>query len=361
MISQLVRPPIRNMTEINWGDISDTTGLRLLWGENQSCPDIYRPALEQEIAKVNLYPSPTKQALKEALAQYNQLRPENIIPTNGSDEALELIAKVFINDGDEVLMPLPTYPCFASVSQMMGARITTIPLTSDFSLNVGQLLQAVTPQTKIIWLANPNNPTGNVLVSQNQIANLAKKTNCLLVVDECYVELSGVSGASLVKQYPNLLIVRSFSKIFALAGARLGYIICNPAVATYLNRLQQTNQVFGVNRFAQAAALAILCRPEVISQTITEFRTLKDTFVAKLRQIPELDIKETQTTFCLAKIVTPLSAQQLKTELAQQQIFIKDCSIYEGLGGQYIYLGVPLATYQDQVVTSISQILRRTS
>src|SRR3989344_2836749 len=356
MIIQLVRKQIQQMQEINWGDISDNIPLRLLWGENQKFFKVYRVAIEKEIDKINLYPSPTKQVLKKALASYNRIKPENIIPTNGSDEALELIAKVFISEKDEVTIQAPSYPCFESVSQMMGAKIVKVPLEQDFSLKVCKLLKSVTKKTKIIWMANPNNPTGNLLLSKKQIEYLLKKINCLLVVDECYFEFGGVTGASLISSYPNLIIVRSLSKVFALAGARLGYLICNGKVAVYINRLQQTNQVFCVNRFAQAAGIAILRKPQLIKNSIQEFLVLKRTFEEKLKQLPQLKILETKTSFCLVEIRSTVTAAQLKEQLKKQKIFIKDCSIYEGLGNQYIYLGIPQERYQQKVVESIKKI-----
>ena len=101
------------------------------YGEKIKILQDIQKAIENELYKINLYPSPTKQVLKEA--RYNSVKPENIIPTNGSDEALEFIAKVFISENDEVIMPLPSYPCFESVSQMMGAKITTISLEENFT------------------------------------------------------------------------------------------------------------------------------------------------------------------------------------------------------------------------------------
>lgn len=359
MIYQLVRKQIQQMQEINWGDIPDNAGARLLWGENQKPLKIYKEAIKKEIGKINLYPSPTKQTLKEELARYNKVMPENIIPTNGSDEALELIAKVFITLNDEVIMPLPSYPCFESVSQMMGAKIITVPLEKDFSLDINRLLKPVTKKTKIVWIANPNNPTGNILLTKKQIEYVAKRVNCLLVVDECYFELGGVTGASLIKSYPNLIIVRSFSKIFALAGVRLGYLICNQEAATFLNRLQQTNQVFCVNRFALATSVAILRQPRLIKNSIAEFRALKRKFEVKLKQLNSIELLESKTTFCLVKINSSMTATQLKEQLKKQDIFIKDCSIYEGLGKQYIYLGIPQEKYQQKVIENIKNILMK--
>jgi len=358
MISKLVRKQILQMPEINWGDVPDNTGMRLLWGENQKFIQIYRDAIEKEIEKINLYPSPTQKVLKEALARYNNVFPTNIIPTNGSDEAIELIAKVFVAEGDEVIVPIPSFPCYVSASQMMGAKIVTLPLEKDFSLNVDTLIKTVTKKTKAIWIANPNNPTGNLLLTQKQIEEIAKKVNCLLIVDECYFELGGVTGASLIQKYPNLLVIRSFSKVFAMAGARLGYLICNEEVANYLNRVQLSNQVFHVNRFAQAASIAILGQPQLLKESISEFQVLKGSFEAKLKQVIQLEILETKTTFCLTKILSATTAGELKEQLKNQNIFIKDCSIYEGFGKQYMYLGVPEEKYQQKVADSIKNILK---
>jgi len=358
MITQLVRKQIRDMEEINWGDIPDTTGMRLLWGENQELIKLYKKALRSEINKVNLYPSPTKNRLKKNIARYNNVSADAIIPTNGSDEALELIAKVFIAEGDEVIIPVPSYPCFASVSQMMGAKISPILLEKDFSFSLEKIVKAVTKKTKIIWIANPNNPTGNVLISQKDIEKFVQQIDCLIVFDECYFELSGVTAAQLTKKYNNVIVTRSFTKAFALGGARLGYIIANRETATYLNRLQQTNLVFNVNRFAQAAGNALLEQPQTVKEVIERFKKFKSNFEKKLQKIPSLEVIPTKTTFCFMKLNAKITGKQLKEKLAKANIFIKDCSIYQNLGSRYVYLGVPQKKYQMTVVNAIKKIIK---
>lgn len=359
MINQLVRKQIKEMVEINWGDIPDETGCRLLWGENQQILRFYKNALQNQIGKINLYPSPTKKKLRTKIAQYNNVKQENIVVTNGSDEAIELIAKVFINQDDEVIIPLPSYPCFSSVSQMMGAKIVSVPLEKDFSLNIEKLLKAVTEKTKIIWIANPNNPTGNILIFQNDIEKLVKQANCLFVFDECYFEFANVTAAQLTKRYQNIIVTRSFTKTFALGGARLGYILANEETIKYLNRLQQTNQVFNVNRFAQAAGIALLEQPEVMKSSLEKFEFLKSIFEKKLQKISSLEIIPTNTTFCFIKINANITGKQLKEKLEKENIFIKDCSIYQNLGSQYIYLGIPQNKYQKEVVDAISCVIAR--
>ena len=356
MINQLVRKQIQQIQEIDWGDIPDNTGMRLLWGENSQVLDIYRKVLTDEIKNINLYPSPTKIKLREKIARYNNVKPENIVVTNGSDEAIELISKVFISDEDEIIVPIPTFPVYESTGLVMGGRVRKIALKNDLSLDFDKLLKAVNSKTKIIWVANPNNPTGNILLNKKQIENLSEKLSCLLVIDECYFELSGITAASLVEQYPNIIVIRSFSKIFALAGLRLGYIVANEQVTSYLNRVQQSNQVFNVNRFAQAAGIAILNKPWLVTTSVKKFITLKKNFEKLLKNI-FLEIVPTKTTFCLVKLPEKISGKTLKDKLAQKGIYIKDCSIYEGLGKQYIYLGVPQKRYQQRVVENINDIL----
>jgi histidinol-phosphate aminotransferase len=356
MINQLVRKQIKNMQEINWGEIPENNPYRLLWGENQESVALYKNAIIKEIKKVNLYPSATKLRLRQKIADYNNVQPENIVVTNGSDEALELLAKVFLDSSDEVVIPSPSYPCFTTVSEMMGAKIILVKLEKDFSLDAEKLTDAIIKKTKIVWIANPNNPTGNILLSEDQIEVLAKKINCLLIVDECYFELAKITASRLIKSYPNVVITRSFSKVFALAGARLGYIIANQQVASYLNRLQQTNQVFNVNRFAYAAGLAIMSNNNLIEKNIKKFKDLKSNFENLLQNLP-LEITPTQTTFCLIKLPKNISGKAVKEKLAKQNIYIKDCSIYPDLGERYIYLGIPQKKYQKFCVEKIKNVL----
>lgn len=355
-IDRLVRRPIRNMEAIDWGEVPEDTPFRLMYGENQQTVDVYKDALISEIARINLYPSGTKQVLRERLAAYNDIPADQIVVTNGSDEALELIAKVFIDEGDGVVIPQPSYPCFTSDSETMGASIQYVDLETDFSLDPAKIVAATTDKTKIVWIANPNNPTGNLLLDAKQIEELAKQLDCLLVIDECYFELSQVTAAPLIAKYPNIVVTRSFSKVFALAGLRLGYIMASPEVVNYLNRLQLSNQVFNVNRFALAAGTAILSDSKFVTEFVETFQEMKTAFERQLATTP-LQILPTKTTFCIAKLPASITARELKAQMQQKGILIKDCSIYPGFGEQYIYLGVPQTIYQETVTQAIKEAL----
>lgn len=359
MIDTWVRNEIKQMKPVAWGDIPEDSLGRLLWGENPLLPLPAIRAIKKEVRRINQYPSPTQGELKKLLATYNGVKPENIIITNGSDDALELIAKVFVAPNDEVLIPIPTFPCYETVSQMMGAVIRTIPLNRDFSLPLPQLRESLTPKTKIVWFANPNNPTGNILIQPQEITLLAPKIKGVLIVDECYFEISGVTAVPFIRNDSNIIVVRSFSKVFGLAGIRLGYIIADPQVISYLTLLAANNQVFAVNRFALAAGTALLRDTSYVQKQIKQFTALKNEFERKLKQIDCLKVVPTQTTFCLIQITKPRrSAKQLKRKLEQQYgIFVKDCSIYQNLSPSYVYLGVPKRNYQRAVVKALQTLL----
>lgn len=358
MIDKFIRPQIKNMTKIKWGEIPENSQFRLMFGENQTAIEQCVNAIVQEACKLNFYPNPVRAKLKNAIAKYNNILPENIIVTNGSDDAIELIAKVFVDKDDEIIIPSPTFPVYESACIMMGAKIIKIPLGKDFSFELQTILSKITNSTKIIWIANPNNPTGNILIPQDQIEKFIQKIpNCLLVFDECYFELTNITAINLINKYDNLIIIRSFSKIFSLAGARLGYIAANQKITSFCNMLQQNNQPFSVNRFAIAAGSAIFEKNINIRQLVNNYQDLKSRFEILLKKITAIDVIPTKTTFCLIKLPKTSNSKKLKAKLEAKGIFIKGCSIYEGLGNEFVYLGVPNKTLQKRVVFEINRNL----
>jgi len=358
-ILQKIRPSIREIKITNWGEIPENNDLRLMFGEN---PFIWKEcigAIKKETNKINIYPSPTKKELIKKIAEYNNIVSKNIVVTNGSDDGIELITKVFINSKDEIIIPIPTFSVYDSASRMMGAKIINIPLGEDFKLNLNKLVAKVNKSTKIIWIANPNNPTGNILVSKEKIEWLINAVpDTLVVIDECYFELSQVTAKDLVKKYNNLIILRSFSKIFGLAGLRLGYIISNPSIIRYCNALQQNNQPFSVNRFALASGMTVMNDFSKINRVTEKYKKAKNDFEKMLTQIKSLKMIPTYTTFILIKLPKPYNASFIKNELSKREIYIKDCSIYCGLGSQYIYLGIPKKTVQKKFIKELVSIIK---
>ena len=211
-------------------------------------------AIHASAAMAHRYPGSGSPELRAALATYNSVAPEQVVIGNGSDELIEWIARAFLSNGDEVIIPTPSFFYYRNATQAVGGVPVFPNRKPDFTLDIPAIFAAVTPRTKVLYIANPNNPTGTP-VPRAELVEILERTDCLVVVDECYHEFLGETVVDLLPQYPHLMILRSFSKAFGLAGLRIGYAMASPAFCDYLMRVAQS---YSVNRVAQAAAVAAI-------------------------------------------------------------------------------------------------------
>ncbi|UGB47081.1 histidinol-phosphate transaminase [Frateuria edaphi] len=186
------------------------------------------------------YPDPQPAALVERLAGLYGARPDQVLVGRGSDEAIDLLVRAFCRAGeDAILVQPPTFGMYAVCARVQDAAVVEVPLSADFTLDVHALLAAVTPAVKLVFVCAPNNPTG-AGVSLESVEELARRLagRALLVVDEAYVEFAGsASAATLLDRYEHLAVLRTLSKAWALAGARIGCLLANPDVVALLRRI----------------------------------------------------------------------------------------------------------------------------
>jgi histidinol-phosphate aminotransferase len=217
-----------------------------------------RAALE-EAFDPSVYPDGHATALREALAKLNRLNDENIVCGNGSDEILQLLTQAYLGPGDEVLHTEHAFLIYKLASRAAGARPIAVGERA-LTANVDALLGAVTPATRMVFLANPNNPTGTML-ERDEIMRLHAGLggDTILVLDGAYAEYCDPqnypAGFDLVEQHDNVVTTRTFSKAYGLAALRLGWGYCPPDIANVLNRLRGP---FNINQPAIAAGLAAL-------------------------------------------------------------------------------------------------------
>ncbi len=190
---------------------------------------------------LNRYPDPQPSVLADALAELYDVAPTNVLIGRGSDEAIDLLVRAFCRAGkDSVLVCPPTFGMYAVCARVQNAGVIEIPLTQTFEVDEEKLLAATTPDCKIVFLCSPNNPTGGVTNIETiaRIANaLAERS--LVVVDEAYIEFSdGESATTLLSRFPNIAVLRTLSKAFALAGNRIGTVIAHSDVIALLRRIQ---------------------------------------------------------------------------------------------------------------------------
>jgi histidinol-phosphate aminotransferase len=195
----------------------------------------WRIAGDPSVAGLNRYPEPQPPPLVEGLASLYGVSPEQVLVGRGSDEAIDLLMRIFCRAGqDKVIVCPPTYSMYAVAARIQGAEVVDVPLLADqgFALDVPAILAKVDANTKLVFVCSPNNPTGN-LVPRDTLLDLARQlgTRALLVVDEAYIEFAGVpSVASEIASLPNLVVMRTLSKSHGLAGARCGTLIAQPAI-----------------------------------------------------------------------------------------------------------------------------------
>ena len=230
-----------------------------------------KEAVLEAIKESNLYPDGNSTLLKEAISKKYGISPEMILPTCGSDEMLDLIAKTFIEQGDEVVMAEITFSRYFATSQMMGASIKKIPM-KNLGYDMDGFKKAITPNTKIVWLCNPNNPTGTFF-SEKELAALMESVSpeTLVVYDEAYSEFAAhpdypKNSLKFLEKYKNILILKTLSKAYGLAGFRLGYTIGDPELLSAINKIRNP---FNVTLLTQAAAAAAIKDEEFLAKVIS--------------------------------------------------------------------------------------------
>ncbi|HZV36369.1 MAG TPA: histidinol-phosphate transaminase, partial [Verrucomicrobiae bacterium] len=225
-------------------------------------------AMQKVIANLHLYPDGNAFYLKQKLAQKLGLTPANLILGNGSNEIIEFVGHALMGPGADVVMSQYCFAVYPIVTRLFGANPIVVS-ARNYGHDLRAMLKAITPRTKVVFVANPNNPTGT-LASPEEILRFVNEVpaNVLLVMDEAYIEFldEPVDLLSLIRdgKRPNLLLMRTFSKIFGLAGLRLGYGIGQPELIAALEKIRQP---FNINSIAQAGALAALDDAEHVRKT----------------------------------------------------------------------------------------------
>ncbi len=246
-----------------------------------------REAVLQALEQANFYPDGNATLLKEKIAEKYGVAPEMVLPTCGSDEMVDLIAKTFIEPGSQVIMAEVTFPRYLITSLMMGADLQIVPM-KDLGYDLGGFKEVLTPQTRLVWLCNPNNPTGSFF-TRGELLDLLESVSpeTLVVYDEAYYEFATHpeyprDSIELVQKYPNMLVLRTLSKAYGLAGLRLGFTIGHPALLGLINRIRNP---FNVTSLTQAAALAALDDEEFLARTVANNNAGKEYLYGQLERL----------------------------------------------------------------------------
>jgi histidinol-phosphate aminotransferase len=284
-------------------------------------------AIQKVLTNLNLYPDGNAFYLKQKLAAKLGVEPAHLILGNGSNEIIEFVSHALLAPGDDVLISQFCFAIYPIVAKMFGANVISVP-AKDYGHDLPAMLKAITPKTRIVFVANPNNPTGT-LAPREEVIQFVNDVpdEVLLVMDEAYIEFldDAVDLVPLIRLgvRKNLILMRTFSKIYGLAGLRIGYGIGNPE---FISALEKTRQPFNINSLAQAAALAALDDDEHVRKTRANnfagleffrraFRDLKLEFVPSFANFILVRVGEGQKVFDAMQkhgvIVRPMGGYQL--------------------------------------------------
>ncbi len=303
--------------------------IRLASNEGAFGPSPLAVAAYQAVAgDIHRYPDGASAALVQALASHHHTEPRRIVVGNGSDELLHLLALAYCGPGDEVLHTAHGFLVYPIAARSVGATPVAVP-EPDLVASVDALLAAVTPRTRLLYLANPSNPTGSYLGrAELRRLHAGLPDRVLLVIDAAYAEFADAddydTGQDLVEAHDNVVMTRTFSKIYALGGLRLGWALCPPAVACALHRIRGP---FNVSVAAQAAGVAALGDTAFIEQAARHNHRARHWLGERLGALG-LRVYPSQANFLMVSFAGWAEAEAVRQHLKAQGILVRQLGAY---------------------------------
>lgn len=298
--------------------------------------------IQSEAKNISLYPDSESRELKAALAEKYQLNKDQVFIGNGSDEILDLLMTLILNPGDEVIQGDPSFIKYELTVKSRGGSSIKVPLDEKYRHDLEAMKAEITDKTKAIFICNPNNPTGTILPSEEIEQFLEEiSDDILVIVDQAYQEYvtaaDSFDGVTLLEKYSNLMLLRTFSKAYGLAGMRIGYALGDSSIIDYLNRIRGP---FNINRLAQKAAVTALESESHLEICQNLNKKEKKFLYQKLEELG-LDYIETESNFMMVNIEMP--AEEAFEKLQQQGVIIRSGSQF----GMDSWIRVTIGTRAD--------------
>jgi len=295
--------------------------MRLDFNENSvgCAPEVAR-ALRRALTAESLSRYPEYEEGRTILARYFGVKPDEILLTNGTDDAIKMICDAFVDPGDVLLVPAPTFPVYQFFHDVAGGRVVRVPCDETFHLDMDRFLAALSKKTRWIALANPNNPTGTTIPKSDLTTLLRAAPGTVVLVDEAYFDFCGETVLPWIRKYPNLVVTRTFSKAFGLAALRMGCLFASPKLAETIHRAQNP---FAVNSLALAGALAAIQRQDFVCRYADEVRTNRAELCRRLDSMG-VPYVPSSANFVLTRVGD--QAPEIAQRLRDEGILVRDWS-----------------------------------
>ncbi|QAS50785.1 histidinol-phosphate transaminase [Halobacillus litoralis] len=285
----------------------------------------FSPAVKKElpelIANLEIYPDGYGAEIRKKVASFINVDESELIFGNGSDEVVQIICRTFLEPGSNTVMATPTFPQYRHNALIEGAEVREVPLQEGHH-NLEEMLANIDEQTRVLWICTPNNPTG-VHIDRTTLQSVLERcpAHVLIVIDEAYYEYLEAEDAfdslAALKKYPNLLVLRTFSKAYGLAGLRIGYGVAHPEV---IQILEPSREPFNTSTVAQAAALLALDDQEFIEETVKENHKNKKSLM-EFCDDHGLSYYDTQANFLLIHL--PISGDEMFEHLLTKGFIVR--------------------------------------
>lgn len=329
-VAALIRPAILNMEPytpiVPFEVLSRQLGLpveQIIKVDANENPYGPSPRVAEALSRYpyhHIYPDPNHTLLREALQRYVGVGQEHLLLGTGSDELLDVVFRLFVEPGDNIVNCPPTFGMYPFLAGVAGARIISVPRKDDFSLNIDAIEAAFTAEAKppkLIFVTSPNNPDGSVLSRADLLRLL--RLPAVVVADQAYVEFGGDDFAPLVPEYPSLIVMRTFSKWAGLAGLRVGYGVFPTGIVGHLFKIKQP---YNVNAAAQSAVLASLEDVDLLLARVQTLIAERERLYRGLKKVDYLHPYPSHSNFILNR-VRGKDAYELKMALQGQGILVR--------------------------------------
>jgi len=309
------------------------------------------PRVNQALAgypSFNIYPDDGQTRLRKLLEGYTGVDARHIVAGSGSNQLIDLVLRLFVDPGDEVINCVPTFGIYRFSTELCGGALVEVPRNENFTVNISAIKAAISGRTKIIFLANPNNPTGTI-VPQQDILELVD-TGLPVLVDEAYYEFSGETIAPLVSWYENLMVLRTFSKWVGLAGLRVGYGLFPPKIADYLLRIKIP---YNVNVAALVAVEESLKDADYLMGRVKAIIAERGRLFGELKKLEWLKPFPSRANFILCSVLDG-EARELRQKLQDKGILVRyfDEPVLRG----FIRFSVGKPEHTDALIKALHEI-----
>ena len=307
------------------------------------------------LPRLNHYPDAASYEFRSALAEHFGVDMSQVAVGNGADDLILELSMAYLDDGDEVVVSRSSFPMYDIHATAMRARIVKTPLTSEYGIDLNAMADAITDRTKIVYVCNPNNPTGTIVHADEVDAFIRRvPDDVIIVLDEAYFEMVDSDSfpdslAYVREERKNVFVLRTFSKVYGLAGIRIGYAFAHPDVVSTLFKIKPP---FNVNVLAQAAGIAALTDEDFVAQSVDTNKIERQHLYRELDKLG-LSYAESHTNFILIRIGTNASAVQ--QELLKCGVIVRPCSGYDLPEFVRVSIGTP--EQNGRFIETLSEIL----